>query len=191
MSSFTKHVGTVNNKRVVILQREIPTEPGMASVLYAELLPNEIATDVDTELMSNEGQNAYNLNDVLGRRLGTNGRLILETLGLNGFVKKVSTSNVIVKPNAKSSVRLDELNRILTQVGEGDVAKKRLADMEASQGFVMPKPKSPVTEIPVAERVAQLRASAEAMLEEAARLELEDPKPVVKRRRRRRPVVVN
>jgi acylphosphatase len=181
--SFTKHIGDVNGKKVVILQREIPSEMGMASVIYTELLPQEIAGDIDRELMSPEGQQSDNFISVLNRRLGTNGRLIAETLGLNGFVKKVSTSNVTVRPNAKSSVRLDELNRIMQQAGQGAQAQQRLAELESAQGFTVPKPK--VAETPVADRIAQLRSSAEAMLEEATRLEaLPENKPVKKRRRR-------
>lgn len=52
-----------------------------------------------------------------------------------GFIKKAPTNQVLVTPNNKSSVRLDELNGILNEMKQGEDAVKRLAEIDASRGM--------------------------------------------------------
>ena len=50
------------------------------------------------------------------------GQNLLGSIHGGGFFKKVQTKQVILTPNAKSSVRLDELNKILDQMAGGAAA---------------------------------------------------------------------
>jgi hypothetical protein len=81
------------------------------------------------------GQNAKDFSDVLFRTTMADGRNALEVLHREGFIKKVPTSQVLITPTAKSSVRLDELNNILDEMESGTEAMKRLADIDKNTGM--------------------------------------------------------
>jgi hypothetical protein len=130
-----KHIGKHNEKKVVILFREVPDEGHMALVVYSDLLPRMIHDEVMKCVESEIGQNAKEISDVLHRSFMPDGRKILEVLHREGMIKKVPTNQVLVTPNNKSSVRLDELNGILNEMSKGEEAVKRLAEIDASRGL--------------------------------------------------------
>jgi len=53
-------------------------------------------------------------------------------------LKKVQTSQIIVTPNSNTKIKLDELNKILDEMQQGETAVKRLAEMDASRGMQDP-----------------------------------------------------
>jgi hypothetical protein len=63
----------------------------------------------------------------------------LDVLHKEGFIKKVPTSQILITPTAKSSVRLDELNDILDEMETGEAAIKRLQDIDSNAGMVAKK----------------------------------------------------
>ena len=129
--SFFKHIGTANGvKKVIIVQRELPGESHMAGVIYSEIIPSRFHDDIMKELESESGQAANEFKEVLERRFFSDGRNMLETLYQEGFVKKVASNNVIVRPNSKSSIRLDELNKILNDIRTGKSASGEMARMD-------------------------------------------------------------
>ena len=130
-----KHVGKHNEKKVVLLFREIPGEPHMCLVSYSDLLPRMYHDSVMTVLESPVGQQAENFSDALFRNFMPDGRNCLEALHKDGLIKKVPTNQVIVTPTPASSVRLDELNNILNEMAKGEDAVKRLAEIDASKGM--------------------------------------------------------
>jgi hypothetical protein len=130
-----KHVGKHNNKRIVIMWRKVPNEDHMALVLYSETLPRLIHDEVMKALESPIGQNAVEFSDVLFRTIMADGRNALEVLHKEGFIKKVPTSQILVTPTTKSSVRLDELNGIMDEMQKGEEAVKRLAEIDSSAGL--------------------------------------------------------
>jgi hypothetical protein len=89
-------------------------------------------------LESAPGQAALNLADALHRNLLPDGRPQLEALHKEGMIKKVPTNQVIVTPTAQSSVKLDEMNRILKEMEQGEAAVKRLQEIDKATGFVDP-----------------------------------------------------
>jgi hypothetical protein len=133
--SFFKHVGQANNKKVIIVQRQIPGEEHMAAVLYSDILPTRYHDDVMQILESTEGQQSYEFKDILQRRMASNGDNMLQVLSGENYIKRVPQSNVIVKPNSKSSMRLDELVKLLNEVGKGDQAVRKLEEMDAQLGL--------------------------------------------------------
>lgn len=130
-----KHVGKHNNKKIVLLWRRVPNEDHMALVVYSETLPRLIHDELMHALESEIGQNAKDLSDVLFRTTMADGRNSLEVLHREGFIKKVPTSQVLITPTAKSSVRLDELNDILDEMEKGEEAIKKMADIDKNAGM--------------------------------------------------------
>lgn len=133
--TFFKHVGSVNNKKIIIVQRQLPSEEHMAAVIYSDIMPAKFHDDVMKLLESEEGQHSYEFKDILQRRMMGNGENMLNALANEGYVKKVPCQNVMVKPNSKSSVRLDELNSLLNMAGKGEEAVRKLDAMDAKQGM--------------------------------------------------------
>lgn len=133
-----KHIGRHGDRKVAILFREVPGEDHMCLVVYPETLPTHIHDSIMKTLESPVGQQATNLADALHRGLLPDGRPQLEALHREGMIKKIPTNQVIVTPNATSSVKLDELNRIVREMEMGDDARKRLEQLDQSKGLVDP-----------------------------------------------------
>lgn len=134
--SFFKHVGVANNKKVIIIQRQLAGDDAhMAAILYSDILPSRYHDDVMQVLESTEGQQAYEFRDILQRRMMANGENMLQALSSENYIKRVAQSAIIVKPNSKSSIRLDELNKLLNEAGRGDEAVKKLDALDASLGL--------------------------------------------------------
>jgi hypothetical protein len=81
------------------------------------------------------GQQAAELADILHRNLLPDGRNILETLHMERMLKRVRTDQIVVTPTPQSSVRLDELNRMLKEMQDPAMAQKRAAEY-ANRGMV-------------------------------------------------------
>lgn len=195
-----KHVGKHNEKRVVLAYRQIPGEDHMCLVIYSDSLPQLLHDEVMACLESAVGQAAEELSDALFRVVMKDGQNCLESLHRNGYLKKVATNQVVITPNAKSSVRLDELNKILNEMKTGEEAIKRLAELDANTGLTSKRKEprevgaNPASRTKIAEptsvataeiltdeqlasqRVAQaakMKLEAQQLLAEAARLEKE------------------
>ena len=108
-----KHVGRHGDRKVVIMYRTVPDEEHMCLVSYSEVLPRIYHDAVMQVLESPVGQQAKELAEALFRNLLPDGRNILTSLHREGLIKKVPTNQIIVTPDTKSNVRLDELNDIL------------------------------------------------------------------------------
>jgi hypothetical protein len=113
----------------------------MCLVIYPETLPTHIHNSIMSILESAPGQQSPNLADVLHRNLLPDGRVILQALHNEGMLKKIQTNQVIVTPTANSSVKLDELNRIVKEMESGADALKRMQQLDANAGFVDPATK--------------------------------------------------
>jgi hypothetical protein len=136
-----KHIGRHGDRKVALLFREVPGEDHMCLVVYPETLPTHIHNSIMATLESPAGQAATNLSEVLHRNLLPDGRPQLEALHREGMIKKVPTNQVIVTPTAQSSVKLDEMNKIIREMEQGGEALKRLQEIDASAGIVDPAQK--------------------------------------------------
>lgn len=133
-----KHIGRHGDRKVAVLFREVPNEDHMCLVVYPETLPTHIHDSIMKTLESPVGQQAPNLADALHRNLLPDGRPQLEALHREGMIKKIPTAQVIMTPTQASSVKLDELNKIIREMEQGEEAMKRLQQMDDAQGFVDP-----------------------------------------------------
>jgi len=132
---FLKHIGRHGDRKVAIIYREIPEEKHMALVAYVETLPVAYQNAVMRVLESEGGQQAESLSDELFKNKLPDGRNILHTLHNDGMMKKVQTEVIIVTPNESSTVRLDELNKILDEMAEGKEATEKLAELDSKTGL--------------------------------------------------------
>ena len=198
-----KHVAKHNQQKAVIVYRQLPNEEHMALIVYSAVLPRAVHDTLMKAVESPEGQSTPDLADVLFRTLDNEGNKLLNSLHRSGWLKKVPTNQVIVTPNTKTTIRLDELNKLLNEMAQGEEAVKRMAELDASKGMVGQKKsnKSKVVETEVGappnsragevvlpesgflsdadlaaqriEQAAQMKRQAEQLLAEAKRLETE------------------
>jgi hypothetical protein len=136
MSNFLKHVGKHGDRKVVILFREVPNEGHMCLVIYPDVLSAPWEDAIMRALESDVGQQAEEFANALHRTLLPDGRVVLETLHRENMIKKVRTADVIVTPRSDSKIRLDELNKMLNEMKQGEEAIKRMAQNDASRGLV-------------------------------------------------------
>jgi len=193
MARFFKHVGEHNGKKVVIIEKSIPGEPHMCAVIYSTNIPSKFHDDIMKILESPEGQSEREFGLILNRRVSSDGRNLLQAIAQEGYLKKAPTNQVIVKPNASSAIRLDELNSLLKMAGEGEEAIAKLEKLERESGFKdsrknpLPQTTTPVTPTTgvmddaslAANYISQstrMKAEAQSLLAEAQRLEEEAAK---------------
>lgn len=178
--SFFKHVGTANGtKKVVIVQRQLPGEEHMASVIYSDIIPSRFHDDIMKELESTAGQAANEFKDILERRMFSNGENMLQSLHSEGYIKKVASNNVVIRPNSKSSVRLDELNRLLGDMRTGRAATEEFAALNADVPMAAPVEAKPAV-LSDEDRMAKLESLVVGLAQTVQ--QLSENKPVKKSR---------
>lgn len=187
-----KHVGKHSDKRVVVIYNTVPGEDHMGLVVYSDNLPQMVHDAVMEVVESDVGQNSQILAEALFRHVMPDGNNALNTLHTGGFIKKVQTKQVILTPNAKSTVRLDELNEMLKKMEGGQDAVEKLRALDEGRGFRDPSKTTSrdVGEPAVAQQAGgvlsdadiandlrdqanSMRAQIKVLTEEAARLEAE------------------
>jgi hypothetical protein len=192
---FTKHIGKHGDRKVAVVFKEVPDEDHMSLVIYTEVLQSAMHDAIMKIIESPPGQEAKDLGDVLFRNLFSDGRPMLETLHKEGMIKKVPSSQILMTPNASSHIRLDELNKILKEMSQGEEALKKLVELDNASGLVDPalkraaeaafKEKSAMKNVNVPSpevlgdvelaknlrnQAVRMKAEAEGMLQESARL---------------------
>ena len=130
-----KHIGKHGDRKVAIVFREVPGEEHMALVVYPETLPIAIHDAIMKVIESPVGQQAENLGDALFRSLLSDGRAMLQTLHIEGMIKKVQAKQVTVTPGGNSSVNLDEMNGIIRKMKMGEDAIREMAELDANKGY--------------------------------------------------------
>lgn len=137
--SFTRHVGKHGDRKVAVIFREVPGEPHMCLVTYTETLNQHIHDPMMKCIESDIGQSSENLADALNRTFTKDGRPILQVLHMEGQLKKVNTELIVMTPQPNTKIKLNELNKILDEMKQGEDAVKRLAEMDKSMGLQDPQ----------------------------------------------------
>jgi hypothetical protein len=130
-----KHIGKHGDRKVAIVFREVPGEEHMALVVYPETLPISFHDAIMKVIESPVGQQADNLGDALFRSLLSDGRPMLQTLHVEGMIKKVQAKQVTVTPGGNSSVNLEEMNGIIRKMKMGEDAIREMAELDANKGY--------------------------------------------------------
>jgi hypothetical protein len=136
--SFTRHVGKHGDRKVAVVFREVPGEAHMCLVTYTETINQHIHDPLIRCIESDIGQNSEHLADALNRTYTQDGKPILQVLHLEGQLKKVQTSQILMTPSPNQIIRLDELNKILDEMKLGEEAVKRMAELDKSRGIQDP-----------------------------------------------------
>ena len=110
----------------------------MCLLVYTEILNAHLHDALIRTIESDIGQHSDNLADALNRSYTQDGKIILQVLHHEGLLKKVQTSQVIMTPTPTTSIKLEELNKILDEMQQGEAAVKRLAEIDKSSGMQDP-----------------------------------------------------
>jgi hypothetical protein len=112
-----KHVGKMKNNsaRIAIVFRTLPGDVHSALVIGTTGLGDMYHDNLMSVLESESGQQANELADIIAVRKFPDGNNMLEWLHINGHLKKVPTKTVLVTPDTKTSIPLDELNKIIAE----------------------------------------------------------------------------
>lgn len=137
--SFIRHVGRHGDRKVAVIFREVPGEPHMCLVTYTEILNQHIHDPMMKCIESDIGQNSENLADALNRTFTKDGRPILQVLHAEGQLKKVNTEQIVMTPQPNTKIKLNELNKILDEMSQGEAAVRKLAEMDKSMGLQDPQ----------------------------------------------------
>ena len=175
-----KHVGKMKNNgaKVVVAYRTLPGEPTSALVVGTGNLGDNYHDDLMSLVQSAEGQQAYELAEILAARNFRDGSNMLQWLHSRGALKKVPTDGVLMTPAPQSSIGLDELNRVIAEQKGVSIEELALKD---GQTATESKSASPVVEPTKELTPAELRSKADALFKEAQTLrkkadELDPPK---------------
>ena len=136
--AFLRHIGKHGDRKVAVVFREVPGEPHMALVVYTEVLGQNIHDPLMACIESDIGQNSEDLALALNRTHAKDGTIILQKLHAEGMLKKIRTELVVMTPQPNVQIKLDELNKILDEMKQGEEAVKKLAEMDASMGLQDP-----------------------------------------------------
>jgi hypothetical protein len=112
-----KHVGKMKNNsaRIAIVFRTLPGDVHSALVVGTTGLGDMYHDNLMSVLESESGQQANELADIIAVRKFPDGNNMLEWLHINGHLKKVPTKTILITPDTKTSIPLDELNRVIAE----------------------------------------------------------------------------
>lgn len=195
-----KHIARHNGKKCVVVFRKIPGDDHLALVVYGDNIPSQIHDDIMRAVESPVGQQEHEFANALHRTVLTDGRNALAALHSEGFLKKVPTNQVIMTPTSTSTVRLDELNKLVDQINQGDDARAELAKNDAARGIVDPATKRAPVQAPVdgalsdtdiatnmIQQAERMEAEANALLAEAKRMIAEAKSMLPKKETKKEP----
>ena len=188
-----KHVGKMKNNgaRIVIAYRTIPGDPLSALVVGTNQLQDSYHDSLMSLVESDTGQQADELADVMAVRRFPDGSNMLQFVHANGMLQKVPTAGVIITPDNKTSIPLDELNNVIAE--QKGVTLEQLAIKDGSNSTIptiseKASAKSTADEVVIETSKAEvdlspteMRSRADALYKEAAKLrktadELDPPK---------------
>ncbi len=169
-----------NGARVIIAFRTLPGDSQSALVIGTGGLGESYHDALMSVVESDSGQQSNEISDLLAVRKFPDGSNMLAWLHTNGHLKKVPTQGVLVTPDNKTSIQLDELNQLIAEqkgVTVDDLATKEVEEKEIAS-VSETKSETISTETMTA---SEMRSRADALYKEAAKLrkqadELDPPK---------------
>lgn len=112
-----KHIGRVikSKRKCLVAYRTLPGDPHSALIIPTEALPSDEHDSLMSTVESPGAQQAYEFAESLSRSYFPDGREMLKGLHLTGQLRKVSTTEIEMTPDTRSSIPLNELNEIIAQ----------------------------------------------------------------------------
>lgn len=129
MAKVMKHVAKWNERKCLVLFREVPGEPENALlIMTGELGPSQ-HDELISVIDSDEAQANSDLAQVLNGRNFSDGRIMLQALHADGLITKAPVSEVTMTPTPNDNVALSDLNESIATIEAGKEADKpNLAD---------------------------------------------------------------
>lgn len=119
-----KHVAEWQDRKCLVLFREVPGEPENALVVMSGELGTTQHDELIREVESLEAQNNNNLADVLNGRNFSDGRIMLRALHEDKLITKVPVNEVVMLPTTKDRVPLEDLNKAIADIEAGKENEK-------------------------------------------------------------------
>jgi len=183
-----KHVGRFksNQRKVIVAYRTLPDDAEHCVVVQTENLDSADHDALITAVESDAGQNAEEFATAMARNQLPDGRNMLAGFHTTGKMLRVPTNTVEMTPDTKTTIMLDELNKMIAEqrgVSVEDLAIKgpnvapqtttetttdTTVETLATAGEV-PAPSSDGV-LSDEDLAAQYRSQADAMFKEAKRL---------------------
>ena len=181
-----KHVGKMKNNgaKVVVAYRTLPGDHANALVVGTGNLGDNYHDDLMDVVQSSEGQQSFELAQILGVRKFRDGSNMLQFLHTRGHLKKVPTEGVLMTPTPQATIALNELNELIAQ--DKGLTVQELALLDEGNQTPAEKDKTPVVEEKKDLSAAELRSKADALFKEAQSLrkkadEIDPPKKKAKK----------
>lgn len=190
-----KHVGKMKNNsaRVVVAYRTLPGDANSCLVVGTQGLGDSYHDTLMEVVESPSGQQANELADILSARRFPDGSNMLGYLHERGHLKKVATNLVLMTPDSKTQIQLDQLNQIIAD--QKGISIEDLAVSDGSASNTKKEKTKPVekkteevneTSTKFELSPAEMRSRADALFKEASRLRkeadvLDPPKSKVKK----------
>lgn len=198
-----KHIGRMDKSgaKVLVAFRTLPGESNYALVVPVARLSDSYHDSIMKVVESDQGQDVFELGEILFTRLFPDGRPMLQALRSDGILEKVTTDSVLMTPTPNDNMFLHTLNTL--------IAEQKNCAVDDLCNFVSgaPNPKSTVEDVATIKDLTEtakpqatqpvksnevlsdkdiakgLRSQADALYKEAARLrkEAEDLDPTVKK----------
>lgn len=105
---MTKHVGTYNDKRCVIVL-QLPEQPNLVHIVDTEQLPMQIHQNLMDIIALPESQSVQWLGEVLNRRMLSDGTNALRTLYEKRYIQQVNINSVMLSPRPNVKIPLTEV----------------------------------------------------------------------------------
>jgi len=186
-----KHVGKMRNNaaRIVVAYRTLPGDPHSCLVVGTSGLGDSYHDTLMSVVESDSGQQSNELADILSVRRFPDGSNMLGYLHANGHLIKVKTSLVSMTPDSKTTLGLDEMNRLIAEskgvsiedlaINDGSQQSKDKKKKEAKK--IVTEEEAPASSGTFEMTPAELRSRADALFKQAQVLrkqadELDPPK---------------
>jgi hypothetical protein len=177
MAQSLKHIGrhVGSKKKVAVAFRVLPGEPDNCLVVPTESLNAAEHDSLMTLIESNAAQNADELADAMNRVTLPDGMNMLKGFHKYGKLYKMKTEEIEMTPDNKSSVMLNELNKLIAD--QKGITVEDLAvtggsgqAISATTDTVAPTTVTEETVLDDATLAAQYRSQADTLYKEAKRL---------------------
>jgi hypothetical protein len=197
-----KHIGRFksNQRKVIVAYRTLPNDAEHCVVVQTENLDSAEHDALIKAVESDAGQNANEFAEAMARNQLPDGRNMLAGFHTTGKMLRVPTNTIEMMPDMKTTIMLDELNKVIAEqkgVAVEDLAMKdpnagKTQEPTASSSettvetlatageVVAPKSNDVMSDDDLA---ASYRSQADAMFKEAKRLreQAEDLAPTKKK----------
>lgn len=133
---FLRHVGVLNKTghRVLVVFRQLPNDPTHALVVDTDALHDKYHDDLIAAVESVTSQSTLDFFEYANRQFFTDGTNMLSAMHQRGWLMKISTDQITMRPRPDLEITLLELNNQISAMNgdepistEGVMDDKKLA----------------------------------------------------------------